>query len=275
LDRSLDRAALRFSEKNGELRVVTVADGQFGAFGRNRLSILKPSSIGTQLLKTISVLPNSSQPTPLGKPGEQLFATRFIDDRLYAVTYHVPMRVDPLYVVNLSDSANPKITGSLEMPGFSDYLHPLGSNMLLGVGRTDDGNMQVSLFDVSNDAAPTRVGLDVLGGLGSTSAIFSSHLAFSYYSLGDGRAKIAFPLAFSATPQNRPGLYQWDVQTGTSPLLSRGAPLETVTASSAENSAAFSAAAGSGRGLYLRDIQVYLENGRLWYQKSGQSFGPF
>ncbi len=54
-------------------------------------------------------------------PGEQFYGTRFIDNYLYLVTYR---QIDPLFVIDLSNSAKPTIVGQLKMPGYSTYLHP-------------------------------------------------------------------------------------------------------------------------------------------------------
>lgn len=80
---------------------------------------------------------------------EWLFATRFDRDRLYAVTFE---QTDPLWIVDLSDSANPAIKGHLEVPGWSSYIQPVGDT-LIAVGR-DGGKVQVSLFDVADEANP-------------------------------------------------------------------------------------------------------------------------
>src|SRR5690606_608726 len=53
--------------------------------------------------------------------------------------------------------------GELEIPGFSAYLHPVADGRLLGVGQDADPEtgategLQVSLFDVSDPTAPTRL----------------------------------------------------------------------------------------------------------------------
>ena len=70
----------------------------------------------------------------LGK-GEQLFATRFDKDKAYLVTYE---RVDPLWVVDLSDPTSPEVKGELIVPGWSTYIAPMG-NRLLALGIDDTG----------------------------------------------------------------------------------------------------------------------------------------
>jgi hypothetical protein len=55
-------------------------------------------------LQTLATLPNTQRPAALGKPGEQVYAVRFVGDRAYLVTFR---QTDPLYVLDLSDPADP------------------------------------------------------------------------------------------------------------------------------------------------------------------------
>jgi hypothetical protein len=91
--------------------------------------------------------------------GEALYSARLIGDRGFAVTFR---QTDPFYVLDLSDPANPSVTGELKIPGFSTYLHPVGDHRVLGVGRdaTDEGTVlgfKLSLFDVSDPANPVEI----------------------------------------------------------------------------------------------------------------------
>jgi len=94
----------------------------------------------------------------LGK-GERIYAVRFLGNLGYVVTFR---QVDPLYVVDLADPTTPTVRGELKIRGYSAYLHPVGDGLLLGVGQdaSDEGRVegtQISLFDVSNPDAPTRL----------------------------------------------------------------------------------------------------------------------
>jgi len=82
--------------------------------------------------------------------GENLYATRFAGDKAYAVTFR---QTDPLWVIDLSDSAKPSIAGHIEVPGWSTYIEPLG-DLLFAIG-VDSGRVEASLFDVANPAKPT------------------------------------------------------------------------------------------------------------------------
>ena len=101
--------------------------------------------------------------------GERIFAVRFIGTTAYVVTFK---QTDPLYTIDLSDPAAPRVAGELKIAGYSAYLHPIGDNLLIGVGQdaTEQGRtkgLQVSLFDVSDPASPRRIQNAVLPGANS------------------------------------------------------------------------------------------------------------
>lgn len=113
--------------------------------------------------------------------GERIFAVRFIEDAGYVVTFR---QVDPLFTLDLSDPAHPVKRGQLEIPGFSSYLHPVGENLLLGVGQGPTGpgttGTLLSLFDVSDLAHPVRLQQRTLS-MSSTSAVEFDHHAFLWW----------------------------------------------------------------------------------------------
>ena len=84
---------------------------------------------------------------------ERIYSARFIGDKGYLVTFR---QIDPFYVLDLSDSANPQRVGELKIPGFSSYLHPINGDMVLGVGR-EGSSVKASLFDVSLPTLPKEV----------------------------------------------------------------------------------------------------------------------
>lgn len=89
-------------------------------------------------------------------PNEQVYAARFVGDIGYFVTYR---NMDPLFTVDLSNPYNPKLIGELEIPGFSNYLHPWGDHNLVGIGEERDENsgfigIKISLYDTTD---PTNV----------------------------------------------------------------------------------------------------------------------
>jgi uncharacterized secreted protein with C-terminal beta-propeller domain len=99
---------------------------------------------------------------------ERIFAARFIGDMLYLVTFR---QVDPLFVINLTDPANPRLVGELKVPGFSAYLHPVDADHLIGVGMLG-GSVKVSLFDISDPELPSEVSNVTVPGWSYTEALW-------------------------------------------------------------------------------------------------------
>ncbi|MFT6301963.1 MAG: hypothetical protein ACI9XK_002610 [Granulosicoccus sp.] len=182
------RKPFRMSEKDGYLRVATLNDEQGGSASPILLTVLLADGQGS--LETVSTLPNSREPAFIGKPGEQLYASRFLGDRAYLVTFR---QTDPLYIVDLADPTNPSIAGELEIEGYSDYLQPIGEDYLLGIGKdavaASDGvgdgrgalvqGVKLSLFNVSNPASPTEVQSVLIGQRGTHSNALSDHRAIT------------------------------------------------------------------------------------------------
>lgn len=113
--------------------------------------------------------------------GERIYAVRFIGDVGYVVTFR---QVDPLYTIDLSNPAHPAVMGELKILGYSAYLHPLGGDLLLGVGQdaTVEGRVlgtQLSVFDISNLRSPVRLHQRTIGP-GSSEAEWDHH-AFLYW----------------------------------------------------------------------------------------------
>ena len=121
-------------EYDGYLRVVTTDDET------NGLYILNSN------MKEVGSITGLAE-------GEQVYSARLLGDTGYFVTYE---QTDPLFSVDLSDPKNPKIIGKLKIPGFSEYLHFYGENLLLGIGMDvdEDGfttnGVKLSMFDISD-----------------------------------------------------------------------------------------------------------------------------
>lgn len=161
-------------EENGYLRVATT-----------------DSAKGSNLFVLDESLNPVGQITGIAK-GEQIYSVRFIGNAGYIVTFRT---MDPLFAIDLSDPKNPVIKGELKIPGFSDYLHPVGENLLLGIGRdtkdlfikdkngketvvgTYQGGIKLSLFDVSDMTKPVEKDVLVLGGQGSSTDVMYNHKA--------------------------------------------------------------------------------------------------
>lgn len=89
---------------------------------------------------------------------EQIKSTRFIGNIAYVVTFR---NTDPLFAIDVSDPKNPKILGEVKLPGFSEYLHPIGDKLLVGIGYDGDddsadySSLKITLFDISDPLNPT------------------------------------------------------------------------------------------------------------------------
>lgn len=141
------RNSFNLSEYNGDLRVATnTSTWSNGGMARtNDLFILRDNGSGELALR--------SAVRDFGKD-EMLFSARFLGARGFVVTFR---QVDPLFAFDLSDPDQPKLAGELTIPGFSTYMHPLGDNHLLTIGRDDSTRgMQLQIFDVADLANPKR-----------------------------------------------------------------------------------------------------------------------
>jgi hypothetical protein len=169
--RLLDQWAL--SEHEGHLRVATTTGDPWGPEEGPDASRSAVRVLDAELAEVGAV-------DGLGI-GERIYAVRYAGDIGYVVTFR---ETDPLYTVDLSDPADPTVLGELKITGYSGYLHPLGHDVVMGVGQdgTDDGRLlgaQFSMFDVSDLSDPRRV-----GGLtveDSHSAVEWDHRALLYW----------------------------------------------------------------------------------------------
>ena len=182
----------RLSEQDGDLRVLsskyTINSEDFV----DHLLFVLRESVTEPALEIVGQLPNSSRPAPIGKPNEDLYGVRFLGDRAYAVTF---LRIDPLYVIDLADPADPFIAGELEVTGFSDFLHPVSDDLLLGLGIAETGGVKLELFDVSDIALPTSRGGVTLGGIGSWSEARWDRHAFTYQADINGIDRLTIPVS--------------------------------------------------------------------------------
>jgi hypothetical protein len=161
------------SEWQGHLRVATTSGRTWGSNPKSSSTVYVLRVDGKALTETGRV-------GGLGK-GERIYGVRFVGGAGYVVTFR---QTDPLYTVDLRNPAAPTVTGELKITGYSAYLHPVGDGRLLGVGQeaTSQGQrqgVQVSLFDVSDPARPTRLAQHHVR-QSSTEAEFDPH-AFLYW----------------------------------------------------------------------------------------------
>jgi hypothetical protein len=160
------------SERGGFLRIATTEQPPW--FG-DRPQI--PSESFVTVLDEVSGGLATVGRTPGFGKGERVFGVRFLDDVGFVVTF---LQKDPLHVVDLSNPRAPKLRGELTVAGYSAYLHPIGDDLLIGVGRDADDSGRVrglamSLFDLSNLDHPRRLQHRVLADGTSSSAEYDHH----------------------------------------------------------------------------------------------------
>lgn len=151
----LDQWAL--SEFDGVLRVASTSGNAWDTRGPSE-SYVTTFEIGDD-----GELEQLGQVDGLGLT-ERIYAVRFIGEMGYVVTFR---QTDPLYTIDLSDPTNPTTAGELKILGYSAYLHPIGGELLLGVGQDADDQgrtkgTKLSLFDVSDAADPREIDAIVL-----------------------------------------------------------------------------------------------------------------
>lgn len=225
-----NRKSFRMGEHEGALRVITQSNPTW--FGWVRMaapvggSSTSTDTIGGTVMESpghLSILterngtlalagelPNARRPSPLGKPGEQLYASRFLGKRGYLVTYRL---TDPLYVLDLSNPVDPFVAGELQVDGYSDYLFPLSETLLLGVGKdaTSDGNsgdgrfawyqgVKLSLIDVSNPAKPIEAARSIIGKRGTDAAVLHDHHGIALAFRPDNTVRVSLPVSLHETP---------------------------------------------------------------------------
>ncbi len=162
------------SEYRGVLRVVSTESPAWWGAGGETESFL------TTLRQQDGGLVQAGRIGGLGK-GERVYSVRFAGDVGYVVTFK---QIDPLFTLDLANPEKPRVLGELKIPGYSAYLHPVGDDLLLGIGQdvNEEGRpqgTQLSLFDVSDLRKPTRLHSQPLGP--GWSEAESDHHAFLFW----------------------------------------------------------------------------------------------
>ncbi len=138
-------------------------------------------------------------------PGETIYSARFSGDTGYIVTFK---KIDPLFVLDLSDPTNPEVEGELKIPGYSDYLQPYGDDYLIGFGKDAEEaseeeeeargldfawyqGLKISLFDVSDLENPVQLFSTGIGDRGTTSDLLYNHKALLF---DEDQGLMAFPV---------------------------------------------------------------------------------
>ena len=212
-------------EKNGTVRVTTTEQRSGPPLANGNQNEVSHVFVLKNDGQALSLLGDAGEIAP----GEQLYSTRYVGDKAYVVTWHV---TDPLFVIDLANPAHPKILGELQIPGFSEYMHPLDDTHLLTIGRetndtghqhTDAGywyGLSIQIFDVTDPLNPALAYKYVYdGGDYATSEATQDHKAFTYF---DDRKLLAFPYVrqpgYGTTPDMGPSstleVFHVDVASG-------------------------------------------------------------
>ena len=160
----------------------------------NHLRIALETDDGTRIAILDDKLKVIGQ-TPKVAEGERMYASRFMQDKAYLVTY---MNTDPLFVIDLSNEYDPKVMGELKIPGYSTYLHPYDENHLIGIGMDTEevinrdlsgrvtsrwvktNGMKMCLFDVSDITNPKEISKVTIGDERTVSAILTNPKALLF-----------------------------------------------------------------------------------------------
>jgi hypothetical protein len=126
---------------------------------------------------------NANEMEPLGwlslatERYENVMAVRFDGPCAYVVTF---LKTDPLFTIDISNPAVPRVAGYLKTPGYLDFIIPRG-NRMLGIGREDSlvgaWRLHASLYDVSQLANPTLLSRTYFGDSYTTLPDQSDNLA--------------------------------------------------------------------------------------------------
>ncbi|MBR9705276.1 winged helix-turn-helix transcriptional regulator [Candidatus Pacearchaeota archaeon] len=241
-------------EYNGNFRIATT----IGRSSSNNLYVLDED------LKVIGELEGLAA-------GESIYSARFMGEKAYIVTFK---KVDPLFVIDLSDPTDPKVLGKLKIPGYSDYLHPYDENHLIGIGKDtieSRGNfgwyqgIKMAIFDVSDVENPIEMHKVVIGDRGTESNALKDHKAFLFdkdkelliipITLAEVRGEIkASSQRGEITFQ---GAYVYNLN------LEDGFDIKGRVTHYEDNSPSFNGDASIKRSLYIKDVLYTLSNNRL------------
>lgn len=186
-------------ENDGYFRIATTTGSMTGtgeAQSKNHMFVLNSD------LETVGKIEDIA-------PGESIYSVRYMGDRAYMVTFR---KVDPLFVMDLSEPTAPKILGKLKIPGYSDYLHPYDENHIIGFGKdaavvnneegswgwADDDNlaayyqgMKIAMFDVTDPNHPVEMWKEEIGDRGTESELLHNHKALLF---SKEKNLLAFPI---------------------------------------------------------------------------------
>ena len=262
---------LRLSATDSHLRAVTTEFMGNDSSDRfdHALHVVSLTAKNNQL-NVVASLPNANAPAELGKPNEDIRAVRYFGDTAYMVTFE---QIDPLYVIDVSNPSMPMVTGELEMPGYSSYLHPINENFILGIGQNvpvggfdlppalsgaDEFGAKVALFDVSGTP---RIVDEYIFANGYSPAEFDYH-ALTYLPQSDTAFLFAMPMqSWTMTDNiwgedNRLELFQVDL-TGNASMSNDS----RVTTPNTQNQYY---GAWEDRAVVIGDVIYYVKASQVW-----------
>ena len=140
-------------EYKGTIRVVTTLNNWEQRIYTDGVDTYESDSTSANALYTLDKDLNILGKIENLAKDEFVKSVRFDGDIGYFVTFR---QTDPLFAVDLSNPAYPRVLDALKIPGFSEYLHLFKDNLLLGIGYSADettGAMQgvkLSMFDTTD-----------------------------------------------------------------------------------------------------------------------------
>ncbi|MEM3514347.1 MAG: beta-propeller domain-containing protein, partial [Candidatus Hadarchaeum sp.] len=161
-------------EYNGYFRIATTTGDIWSGNAKNNIYVLNKDLDVAGKIEGLA-------------PGERIYSARFMGNRAYLVTF---VKVDPLFVIDLSDPVNPRILGELKIPGYSDYLHPYDELHIIGLGKETTNypdaefalyqGVKLAIFDVSDPEKPKEISKYIIGERGTDSYALYDHRAFLF-----------------------------------------------------------------------------------------------
>ncbi|WP_077325057.1 beta-propeller domain-containing protein [Virgibacillus siamensis] len=202
----VDTEISKFNIEDGNIsyHASTVVEGrlinQFAMDERDgvfRVATTKGSAWNDDTPSTNNLYTFDKQMNPLGEltglaKDERIYSVRFMDEVAYMVTFK---KTDPLFVIDLKNPKKPTVLGKLKLPGFSNYLHPLDDDHLIGFGqntklvqsenglepRVQIDGLKISVFDVSNPAKPKEEYSKIIGeGHSYTEVNYDHHALYKH-----------------------------------------------------------------------------------------------
>ncbi len=249
-------------EYDGNLRVATTVQGwtDRSSYQYSTVSVLNED------METVGTISNIA-------PDERIYATRFMGDRLYMVTFK---QIDPLFVIDLADPEHPGILGKLKIPGYSDYLHPYDETHLIGIGKETEANewggasvggVKLALFDVSNVSSPKQIDSVEIGEAGTDSAALHDHKAFLF---AKGKNLLVIPVSEVRRTDIPEGKYQsYTLDTWQGAYVYTVSPATgfdlrgTVTHSGSDAPYSWNAPDAVRRSLYMDDVLYTVSERRI------------